>query len=43
LEPAGADAAALAPMRDVNFLASLSLYGMCALVWLYNGRLPYFA
>jgi hypothetical protein len=33
------DPVALALMRDVNFLASLSLYGMCALVWLYNGSL----
>jgi hypothetical protein len=33
------DPVALAMMRDVNFLASLSLYGMCAVVWLYNGSL----
>lgn len=30
---------ALAQMRDVNFLASLSLYGMCGIVWLYRGSL----
>ena len=33
------DPVALALMRDVNFLASLSLYGMCAVIWLYNGSL----
>jgi hypothetical protein len=33
------DPVALAMMRDVNFLASLSLYGMCGVVWLYNGSL----
>jgi hypothetical protein len=33
------DPAVLALMRDVNFLASLSLYGMCGLVWLYQGSL----
>ncbi len=26
-------------MREVNFPASLSLYGMCGLVWLYRGSL----
>jgi len=26
-------------MRDANFFASLSLYGMCGLIWLYNGSL----
>ena len=26
-------------MRDVNFPASLSLYGMCGLVWYYRGSL----
>ena len=31
--------AALAMMRDANFLASLSLYGMCGLLWYYNGSL----
>jgi hypothetical protein len=30
---------ALAMMRDANFLASLSLYGVCALVWFYQGSL----
>lgn len=30
---------ALVLMRDVNFPASLSLYGMCGLVWLYQGSL----
>jgi hypothetical protein len=33
------DPQALALMRDVNFAASLSLYGMCGLVWLYRGSL----
>lgn len=33
------DPQALALMRDVNFLASLSLYLMCGLVWLYRGSL----
>ncbi len=33
------DPAALALMRDVNFPASLSLYGMCGLGWLYQGSL----
>ncbi len=31
--------AALAMMRDANFFASLALYGMCGLVWLYRGSL----
>ena len=31
--------AALALMRDANFLASLSLYGICGVVWLYAGSL----
>lgn len=31
--------AALEMMRDANFLASLSLYGMCGIVWLYQGSL----
>ena len=26
-------------MRDANFFASLSLYGMCGLIWLYRGSL----
>jgi hypothetical protein len=30
---------ALVMMRDANFLASLSLYGMCALAWFYQGSL----
>ncbi len=30
---------ALEMMRDVNFLASLSLYGMCGLIWMYQGSL----
>jgi hypothetical protein len=33
---------ALALMRDANFLASLSLYGMCGLLWLYEGSLSEF-
>jgi hypothetical protein len=33
---------ALELMRDVNFLASLSLYGMCALVWYYQGSVKDF-
>ncbi|MCF6190011.1 MAG: hypothetical protein L3J51_06015 [Cocleimonas sp.] len=36
------DPVALALMRDVNFLASLSLYGMCGLVWYYQGSLKDF-
>lgn len=31
--------AALELMRDANFFASLSLYGICGLVWLYRGSL----
>lgn len=31
--------AALDMMRDVNFPASLSLYGICGVVWLYRGSL----
>ena len=31
--------AALALMRSANFFASLSLYGMCGLLWLYRGSL----
>lgn len=30
---------ALEMMREANFLASLSLYGMCGVIWLYNGSL----
>lgn len=33
------DPAALEMMRDVNFPASLSLYGLCGIVWLYRGSL----
>lgn len=33
---------ALELMREVNFPASLSLYGMCGLVWYYNGSLKQF-
>ena len=33
---------ALAMMRDANFLASLTLYGVCGLVWYYNGSLGEF-
>lgn len=31
--------AALALMRDANFFASLSLYGLCGVGWLYRGSL----
>jgi glucan phosphoethanolaminetransferase (alkaline phosphatase superfamily) len=31
--------AALALMREANFAASLALYGMCGVVWLYRGTL----
>ena len=30
---------ALEMMRDANFFASLSLYGICGVVWLYRGSL----
>jgi len=30
---------ALELMRDANFLASLTLYGICGLIWLYRGSL----
>ena len=33
------NAIALELMREANFLASLSLYGMCGVVWLYRGSL----
>lgn len=36
------DPQALALMRDVNFFASLSLYGMCGLVWYFQGSLKEF-
>lgn len=31
--------AALELMRDVNFAASLALYGCCGVLWLYRGSL----
>ena len=31
--------AALEMMRDANFLASLTLYGMCGVIWMYQGSL----
>lgn len=36
------DPVALAQMREANFLASLSLYFMCGLVWYYQGTLKEF-
>ncbi len=30
---------ALDLMREVNFPASLSLYGICGIIWLYNGSI----
>ncbi|MDZ4203149.1 MAG: hypothetical protein U1C96_13500 [Gallionella sp.] len=33
------DPVALELMREANFAASLSLYGMCGIVWLYRGTL----
>lgn len=33
------DPVALEMMRDANFFASLSLYAMCGVVWLYRGSL----
>lgn len=36
------DPDALALMRDVNWPASLSLYGMCGILWLYRGSLKQF-
>lgn len=33
---------ALEQMRDANFLASLSLYGMCGLIWYFKGSLKQF-
>lgn len=33
------DPVALEMMRSANFLASLSLYGMCGILWLYRGSL----
>ena len=36
------DPAALEMMRSANFPASLSLYGMCGVLWLYRGSLREF-
>lgn len=36
------DPVALELMRDANFFASLSLYGMCGLVWYYEGTVKQF-
>lgn len=36
------DPQALELMREANFPASLSLYGMCGLVWYYQGSLKQF-
>ena len=36
------DPVALELMREANFPASLSLYGMCGLVWLYRGSFRQF-
>lgn len=33
------DPLALELMREANFLASLSLYGICGVIWLYRGSL----
>ena len=33
------DPGALELMRSANFPASLSLYGLCGVIWLYNGSL----
>lgn len=33
---------ALELMRDANFLASLVLYGICGLIWYYQGSLKEF-
>ncbi|MCI0400102.1 MAG: hypothetical protein L0Z68_02205 [Gammaproteobacteria bacterium] len=33
------DPVALEMMREANFFASLSLYGMCGVLWLYRGSL----
>ena len=33
---------ALAQMREANFFASLSLYGICGVLWLYRGSLREF-
>jgi hypothetical protein len=34
---------ALKAMREANFFASLSLYGICGVLWLYRGSLKEFA
>ena len=36
------DPSVLALMRDVNFPASLGLYGICGVIWLYRGSLREF-
>jgi len=36
------DPAALEMMRSANFFASLVLYGMCGLIWYYQGNLRSF-
>ena len=36
------DPVALEFMREANFFASLSLYGMCGLVWYYEGTAKQF-
>ncbi len=36
------DPAALAQMRSANFPASLALYGICGVLWLYRGSLREF-
>lgn len=33
------DLSALAFMREANFAASLALYGICGIIWLYRGSL----
>ena len=33
------DPAALDTMRKANFFASLALYGICGIIWLYRGSL----
>lgn len=37
------DPVALELMRDANWPASLSLYGMCGIIWLYQGSLAQLA
>ncbi len=36
------DPAALAAMREANFFASLALYAICGVIWLYRGSLREF-